>query len=207
MSFSVRFSRLYDLTVFKGHCVFDMCQLGWGEEGEAWRWRLFAWEEEMVGELMLLLHNVTLQVNKDDRWLWTFETSHAFSVRSVYNFLTVQPPIATSVVVSSLWHMDVLLKVVLFTWRLFWDRLPTKDNLFRRGVIDYNFMECVVGCGSVESSAHLLLHCNCFGSVWHFIYRWLCISAVVPLYVQDHFIQFSYSGGTAKVRQSILQAI
>ena len=69
VSFRVRFNRLYDLTVFKEESVFDMSQLGWGEEGGAWRWRqmLLAWEDELVGELILLLHNVTLQVNKDDR--------------------------------------------------------------------------------------------------------------------------------------------
>jgi len=32
--------------------------------------------------------------------------------------------------VSSLWHKDVPLKVTLFAWRLFRNRLPTKDNLF-----------------------------------------------------------------------------
>ena len=44
LSFKVRFSRLYELAVFKEISAFDMCHLGWGEEGEAWRWRrkLFA---------------------------------------------------------------------------------------------------------------------------------------------------------------------
>jgi len=72
-----------------------MCQLGWGEEGEACRWRrrLFAWEEEVVGELTLLLLNVSLQVDKDDRWLWTLDTSKTFTVRSAYNLLTSQHPI------------------------------------------------------------------------------------------------------------------
>jgi len=113
------------------------------------------------------------------------------------------------VVASSLWYKDVPLKVVLFAWRLFRDRLPTKDNLLRRGVIliDHNSRECVARCGSNESSDHLLLHCNIFGSVWHCIYRWLDIYAAVPLYVTDHFNQFSYGGGISKVRHSILQVI
>jgi len=68
-------------------------------------------------------------------------------------------------------------------------------------------MECVAGCGSVEWSAHLLLHCNLFGYVWHLMYRWLSISAVVPRALSDHFIQFCYSGGPAKTRQSILQVL
>jgi len=136
-SFSVRFSRLYDLSVFRGESVLGMSQLGWGEGGEAWRWRrrLFAWEEEMVGEFILLLANVILQVNKDDRWLWSLETSNSFTVRSMYNSLTIQPQIELPVDASSIWHKDVPLKVVVFVWRLFRDRLPTKDNLLRRGVI------------------------------------------------------------------------
>lgn len=55
-----------------------------------------------MGELMLLLYNVTLQVDKDDKWLWALKTSHAFCVCSVYNFLTIQPYIASPVAVSSL---------------------------------------------------------------------------------------------------------
>jgi hypothetical protein len=157
VSFSVRYSRLYDLTVLKGELVFQLSQLGWGENGGAWSWRrrLFAWEEELVRELILLLGNVTLQVNKVDRWLWNLENSKSFTVRSAYNYLTAQIPTDTLVPVASLWHKDIPLKVVLFAWHLFRDRLPTKDNLFRRGVIDQNSLECAAVCGSVESSAHL----------------------------------------------------
>jgi len=45
-------------------------------------------------------------------------------------------------------------------WRLFRDRLPTKDNLLRRGVINHDSQTCVAGCDLVESSSHLFLHCN-----------------------------------------------
>jgi len=162
------------------------------------------WEEELVGKIKLLLLNVTLQVNKDDCWLWTLENSKSFSVRSAYNYTTAQLPIVTLVPVSSLWHKDVPLKVVLFAWRLFRDRLSTKDNLFRRGVLDQNTLECVAACGSAKSSTQLLLHCNIFGSVWHFIHKWLDISVVVPQSLPEHFIQFSYLGGSSKARQSIL---
>jgi len=52
-----QFYRLFELSLFKEVFVFDMCELGWGEDGEAWKWRrrLFAWEGEMVGDLYLLL--------------------------------------------------------------------------------------------------------------------------------------------------------
>jgi len=161
----------------------------------------------LLHSLMLLLHNVHLEVDRDDIWRWTLESSNVFSVRSAYNFLSANPPLASSVPVASLWHKDVPLKVVLFAWCLFRDRLPTKDNLHRRGVLDRESRLCVAGCGSIESSHHLFLHCNIFGVVWYFIYRWLGISAVIPTQVSDHFNQFSVSGGIAKTRCSISQVI
>jgi len=108
---------------------------------------------------------------------------------------------------QSIWHKDILLKIVLFAWRLFQDRLPTKDNLFRRHIIDADSRTCVSGCGSLETSPHLLLHCNTFGSVWHFIYRWLGISSATPYSVTDHFSLFILAAGGAKARQSIMQVL
>ena len=51
VSFKERFSRLLELSVDKWVSVFDLFQLGWGVNGEAWKWRrrLFAWDEEQLG--------------------------------------------------------------------------------------------------------------------------------------------------------------
>jgi len=108
---------------------------------------------------------------------------------------------------SSLWHKDVPLKVVLFAWRLFRDRLPTKDNLYRRHVIDIDAQLCIGGCGEVETSSHLLFNCNIFGSVWNFILRWLGVSFVLRGDASSHYFQFSFIGGAAKSRRSILHVI
>jgi hypothetical protein len=96
--------------------VFSMHLLGWGNEGGAWSWRrrLFAWEEELVGELRLLLLYVTLQVDMDDRTIWRVETSSVYMVRSAYNVITVNVPVDLLEPESSPWHKDVPLKVVLF---------------------------------------------------------------------------------------------
>ena len=204
MSFRVWFSRLFELSVCKGVSVLEMSQLGWGEGGEAWRWRrrLFVWEEEMVGELILLLGTVSLQVTREDRWLWTLETSHAFSVRSLYNFLTLQPPAEQPDDASSIWHKDVPLKVVLFAWRLIRDRLPTKDNLLRRGVIHFDSRLCVAGCGTIETSYHLFLHCNflvLFGT--HFTgglaSQWPTLSLCPIVFISLAFVE-ALRGGDAQ---------
>lgn len=109
--------------------------------------------------------------------------------------------------VSSLWHKDVPLKVVLFAWRLFRDKLPTKDNLYRRHVIDINAQLCIGGCGEEETSSQLLFHCKFFGLVWNYILRWLGVFTALPYEASSHFYQFSYLGGVAKSSRSLLQVI
>jgi len=137
--------------------VSNMHLLGWGSDGAArsWRRRLFEWEEELLWKLRLLLLNFTLQVDRCDRWQWRLDTSSAYTVRSAYNFINANVPVDIAVPASSLWHKDVPLKVVLFVWRLFRDKLPTKDNLFRRHVIAFDAQSCVGCCGEVETSSHL----------------------------------------------------
>ena len=135
------------------------------------------------------------------------ETSSVYTVRSAYNFFNANVPVGFVVPVSSLWHKDVPLKVVLFAWRLFRDRLLTKDNLYRRHVIAIDAQSCIAGCGEVETSSHILLHCKLFGSVWNHILRWLYVSSVLPCDTSSHYYQFSFLGGAAKSKRSILQVI
>jgi hypothetical protein len=67
---SVRFRRLFDLSVNKNRTVEEMFVKGWGEGCEAWEWRtrLWDWEEVLVGECRLFLANVVLQDNTPDHW-------------------------------------------------------------------------------------------------------------------------------------------
>jgi len=95
-----------------------------------------------VGELISILQSVTLQVHKEDRWLWNLEKSNVFSVCSAYNFLTTQTTVVNPVDAKLLWHKELPLKVVIFAWRLFRDRLPTKNNLIRRNIINLDSSSC-----------------------------------------------------------------
>jgi len=61
----------------------------------------------LLGDLRLLLQNVTLQVDRVDTWIWRLEPSSIYIVRSSYNYLNVQALIDLVVPVSSLWHKDV----------------------------------------------------------------------------------------------------
>lgn len=58
-----------------------------------------------------------------------------YSVSGAYRILKNMIP--THDVVSSdlLWRQEVQLKVSVFAWQLFRNRLPTKVNLFRRVIV------------------------------------------------------------------------
>ncbi|GAU24791.1 hypothetical protein TSUD_157040 [Trifolium subterraneum] len=70
--------------------VVEMFSLGWGVDGEAWKWQrqLWAWEEEMLRECQTLLLNFTLQVHSSDRWQWQPNPVDGYTVRGAYQLLT-----------------------------------------------------------------------------------------------------------------------
>jgi len=86
--------------------------------------------------------------------------------------------------------------------------LPTKDNYLRHEIIGPHDGWCVGGCGLMETSPHLFLHCQFFGKIWHFIHLWLGVCSVIPNMPADYLNQFAFVGGfCSKRRLSIMQLI
>jgi len=96
---------------------------------------------------------------------------------------------------DDLWHKQVPLKVSVFVWRLLRNRLPTKDNLLRRRIIQHDDTSCVGRCGSPETADHLLFRCDHFGLLWHRLYQWVGISFVIPASVRAHLHHFGNLAG------------
>ncbi|PNX55553.1 MYB-like transcription factor, partial [Trifolium pratense] len=72
-----------------------------------------------------------------------------------------------SLVFKNIWSSPAPSKVITFSWKLLHDRLPSKCNLHRRGVVqNVNNQQCVWCVDNLESGTHLLLHCNFAKTVW-----------------------------------------
>ena len=205
----MRFARLFDLATNKLSTIADMCTLGWEEEGEAWSWRrrLWAWEEDMLGECGALLNNVVVQSNVSDRWQWDSDPYEGYSVRGAYQTLTDTDVPTVDGGEEHIWHKQVSLKVSILSWRLMKDRLPTRSNLQRRGLIDATANTCVSGCGMEETANHMFLHCDVFSSLWQHIRSWISMSGAYPQNISEHFHQFTHSTSHSKARRSFLQLI
>nr|ABD28588.1 hypothetical protein MtrDRAFT_AC149032g6v2 [Medicago truncatula] len=51
-------------------------------------------------------------------------------------------------------------------WRLFRNRLPTRDKLFQRRVLAESDQSCSANCGLNEDEDHLFLNCVFFEGIW-----------------------------------------
>jgi len=154
-----------------------------------------------------LLNNIVLQPDVSDRWQWYLDIEEGYTVCGAYHILTTQVSPLVDLTEDLIWHKQVPLEVSILAWRLLRDRLPTKNNLLRRGIIQVESIRCMAGCGHDKSTSHLLLHCDIFGSLWQHIRPWIDVSGDDPHSLCDHFIQFTHYIDDLKTRQYSLHLL
>ncbi|GLT32356.1 hypothetical protein SLA2020_070280 [Shorea laevis] len=129
--------RLFELAVNKDGKIQEMG--GW--EGGRWRWSL-EWRRPRLGRelseeevLSNLLGNVRLCEGREDRWKWKYDGNGIYVVKNAYAFLGPKRNILDEQECKLIWCKFVPSKVNFFGWRLCLDRLATKGNLQRRGIL------------------------------------------------------------------------
>lgn len=105
------------------------------------------------------------------------ESYNVYSAKEVYKWLMSNMSSSSDPIWSKAWHKSVPLKVSCLVWRLFQNRLATRYNLAKRGVMDQSTIQCVGDCRSEESVTHLFFECSVFSSVWFGVCQWFRISA------------------------------
>ncbi|MCH89926.1 kinase-like protein, partial [Trifolium medium] len=101
-----------------------------------------------------------------DEWCWRHELDGLFSVKSTYLVLEDRTrfqrtiPGINIVNLARVWDSWAASKVIVFSWQLLQDRVPTRQNLRRRRVMVRAIDSCVF-CGAVEESVdHLFISCG-----------------------------------------------
>ncbi|MCH88363.1 LINE-1 reverse transcriptase like, partial [Trifolium medium] len=187
-SLSVRFPRLFSLSLQKEAFIREVVVIedntkNWNL---VWRRRLFQWEEDSLNQLLVMLEEVRLS-HEEDKWRWSFDPEGCFSVKSAYDEiskeivggLALEPHHA--LIFEKIWDSPAPSKVIVFSWQLLHDRVPTKENMLVRGILpDENGGGCVWCPGVSESSSHLFLHCKVAMEVWYEIFKWLGVVIVMP---------------------------
>ncbi|GKE87540.1 RNA-directed DNA polymerase, eukaryota, reverse transcriptase zinc-binding domain protein [Tanacetum coccineum] len=112
-------------------------------------------EEEQYSHLLSRVDEVSLPFMLD-RWVWTFDSSGEFSVKSVRTL--IDDMFLPKEVVHTHWVNVVPLKVNILAWRV-WLELPTRFNLSLRGVEISSILRPLCNV-SVESISHFFFSCS-----------------------------------------------
>jgi hypothetical protein len=131
-----------------------------------------------------------------------------FSVKSAVESLAkelvvVEPlPLFEVSILAKIWESPAPSKVIVFSWQLLYDRVPTKSNLLKRGVLHHgDHGNCVWCLNCIENSQHLFLHCKVAMFVWYEVFRWLGVVLVMPPSIFQLFDCLSVSAKNIKMRR------
>jgi hypothetical protein len=95
-----------------------------------------------------------------------------------------------------IWSCPTPSKVSAFVWQLLHDRIPTRLNLMRRGIIDaVGDFSCPCCHESAESSLHLFIYCDVALRVWAGVFAWLDLPFSLPHNLFSLLSFFTFNGG------------
>lgn len=128
--------------------------------------------------LCLLLAAAATTVGRTDTVRWLPSSNDSFTVSSCYKILSNSfVPFGLSnrydSVFASIWKMEVPIKVKALGWRCFLNKIPTRDNLLVRGILNSSFNLSCVFCEVGESSIHSFLCCRKVFEVWKEMTDWI----------------------------------
>ncbi|GKU89920.1 hypothetical protein SLEP1_g3989 [Rubroshorea leprosula] len=128
--------RLYALLVKKEGKVYEMGR--WNEGRWCWRveWRRGTIGREKDEEVVLerALEGVQVKEGVGDVWKWRHAMDGRYVVKIAYDYLDSMEGVLEDQRCKLIWCRLVPSKVAFFGWRLCLNRLPTKENLQKRGV-------------------------------------------------------------------------
>ena len=122
--------------------------------------------------------------------VWKDSESEVFSVKSAYDILRGKEEEENLRWYNFFWRIKALPSIHVTTWRVIENKITTKVNLERRGIVVESNL-CFL-CGvKEESTSHLCFGCRVSWLVWNLCYAWLGVSLVNLLTVVSHFTQFN----------------
>ena len=145
----------------------------------------------MVEEFLNVLANANIANQGEDHWLWLEDSSSMDSVKSTYTALYDLRGGSNEInIFKSLWQIKIPHKVAFLLWRVFYDRIPTKSNLIRRGIIiDGGDTLCIFYHEMLEDTTHLLFSCRVIHLIWKRWFEIFDINSTLPRSAQEHFWQ------------------
>ncbi|GKC12718.1 RNA-directed DNA polymerase, eukaryota [Tanacetum coccineum] len=163
---SLRFPRIYTLELNKDICVADKLQ---SSVDLSLRRSVRGGVESHQLEQLLELLGLVILSNSCDRWYWDLNGNGFFCVKDVRNLL--DDFFLPKADVATRWIKQIPIKINIFAWRVFLDRLPSKMNLLRRGV-QVSSLLCPICISYNEDVSHSFFSCSLAVDVSRLVCRW-----------------------------------
>ncbi|MCH83728.1 putative non-LTR retroelement reverse transcriptase, partial [Trifolium medium] len=188
ISLKDRFPRLFSISTQKDSSVAELRCPNSGLQVWSFVWRrgLFEWEQASLNELMESINMVSFS-DADDRWGRRPEKGAAFTVKSTYrNVYSLSAPAFEvepwhASIFNAIWKSPAPSKVSGFVWQLLHSRVPTRNNLVTRRILDVGGDSSYALCGEeMETELHLFLYCEIALLVWMEIFSWLDVPFCLP---------------------------
>ncbi|XP_057428588.1 uncharacterized protein LOC130722016 [Lotus japonicus] len=166
------FPRIYAMSTQKKSAVAEVGN----RVGGRWEWMLefrrgfFQWELEHYNMLQQLIHSV-VPVGTSDNLFWKGDSMGIYTVKGLCCMLEDKWFCEAGWVVPRMVRKLVPTKVCTFMWQLQKNRVATKANLMRRGIVLPDDGCCVLCFAEMETTEHLFLHCNLIWPSWVSILR------------------------------------
>ncbi|GLT35512.1 hypothetical protein SLA2020_099580 [Shorea laevis] len=156
-------------------------------ENEGWRWNL-EWRRGRIGReqgeeqvLWEMLDSIQIREGVLDCWNWKYDGEGRYVVKKAYDFLAPTKSLLAIHFCKLIWSRLVPSKVSFFGWRLFLDRLPTKWNVQKRGMLlQGEGLMCGLCKEEVEDVNHLFFTCKDAWLVWVQVFNWWGLVVVLP---------------------------
>ncbi|GKV31169.1 hypothetical protein SLEP1_g39893 [Rubroshorea leprosula] len=189
-----KFPRLYLLSTGKNNTCSEMRSRNNG----AWEWNLqwmrslFEWEAKEAMELQSLIRDVKTSQGIPNSWEWIHDKDGQYTSKSAYTLLTKEESgVNESTTFTRVWNSTLPSKVSAFNWQLLQDRIPTKKNLLRRGIIkDTGESKCGICNEEEEDTTHMFLKCKMARWLWKACAKWWGIKVTLQEDFRNTFQNF-----------------
>jgi hypothetical protein len=108
-----------------------------------------------------------------DRLVWTSSSSRLFSVKAAHeSFSSLLAPSSTLLNPldwTSLWSLKIQHRLKHFLWKVVWNILPTRSNIFKFShTVTVDELSCPLCDGPIETLTHIFLDCPFARAVWRY---------------------------------------
>ena len=173
--------------------------------GSNWEWKIqwrrhfFDHEIDTLAAFMTDIEGIQIQPLTRDFLSWGADPAGYYSTKSVYNLLKAEASSnSEDSNYKTIWKLQIPPRASAFSWRIFKNRLPTRDNLRRRHV-ELPSYNCPLCDQEEETVGHIMYSCRKTCVLWWEILRWVNRMGPFPLQPNCHFLQFSQWSGNSKV--------